>query len=133
MQQDVDAGPQGPRSPDAAGLAAIASALLGGAPGGSLGGLAALAAAFERAGLGSTFASWVGLGPNEPVTGGELTRALGADWLGSLGVRSGQDPARLTAALAELLPHVVDQLTPDGRLPEGAGDPAALARRLLGR
>lgn len=131
--QDVEAGRQEPRAPETAGLAAIATALLGGASGGAFGGLAALAAAFERAGLHAAFQSWVAQGPNLPVTGAQLTQALGADWLAALGARSGQDPARLAAALAELLPRVVDQLTPDGHLPEGAGEPPAIARRLLGR
>jgi len=133
MGQDVEAGRQEPRAPETAGLAAIATALLGAAPGGALGGLAALAAAFEHAGLHAAFQSWVAQGPNLPVTGAQLTSALGADWLAALGARSGQDPVRLAAALAELLPRVVDQLTPDGRLPEGAGEPTALARGLLGR
>lgn len=133
MEREVDAVRRAANAQDTTGVAAMATALLGGEPGGALGGLAALAAAFERAGIGAAFQSWVGRGPNQPISGAELTRALGEDWLARLTRATGQDSTRLAAALAELLPRVVDQLTPDGRLPSGAGEPAALARRLLGR
>jgi uncharacterized protein YidB (DUF937 family) len=132
-QQSMDAIGGRPAGVDAAGLARAAVALLGGEPGGSLGGLGALAAAFEAAGLGDAFRSWVGPGPNQPITAAELERALGTGAIGRLARSVGADPARVAAGLAELLPRVVDQLTPAGALPAGGGDPLALARRLLGR
>ena len=111
---------------DAAGLARTAVALLGTEPGSALAGLGGLRAAFERAGLGPAFASWVGTGPNAPISGAELERALGADAVGRLARSAGVEPARVAAALAELLPRVVDQLTPAGALP--AEDDEAGAR-----
>jgi uncharacterized protein YidB (DUF937 family) len=127
------AGAGAARAVDAAALARAAVALLGGEPSGSLGGLAGVRAAFERAGLAAEFQSWVGTGPNRPITPAELERALGADAVGGLARSVGAEPSRVAAGLAELLPRVVDQLTPAGVLPDGAGEPAALARRLLGR
>jgi uncharacterized protein YidB (DUF937 family) len=118
---------------DAAALAGAVVALLGGEPGGSLGGLGGLEAAFGRAGLGAAFQSWVGTGPNRPIGAADLERALGAQAIGRLARSMGADPGRAAAGLAELLPRVVDQLTPAGRLPDAGGDPPALARRLLGR
>jgi uncharacterized protein YidB (DUF937 family) len=133
-QQSMDATGSRPAGGlDAAGLARAAVTLLGGEPGGSLGGLGGLAAAFGAAGLGDAFGSWVGTGPNRPITAAELERALGAGAVERLARAAGADPARVAAGLAELLPRVVDQLTPAGVLPEGGGDPRALARRLLGR
>jgi uncharacterized protein YidB (DUF937 family) len=134
QQEQMDAtGSRPTGGVDAAGLARAAVALLGGESGGSLGGLGGLRHAFEGAGLGATFQSWVGPGANQPITAAELERALGAEAVGRLARSVGADPARVAAGLAELLPRVVDQLTPAGALPEGGGDPRALARRLLGR
>ena len=117
---------------DAAGLAGAAVALLGGQPGGALGGLGALLVAFERAALGDVFRSWVATGSNQPITAAELERVLGTEVIGRLASSAGVDPWRTVAGLAELLPRVVDQLTPGGVLPAGGGEPAGLARRLLG-
>ena len=122
-----------PAAVDATALARAAVALLGGEPGGSLGGLGALHRAFGDAGLGAAFESWVGSGANQPVTPAELERALGSEAIARLARSAGADPARVAAGLAEILPRVVDQLTPAGALPGGAGDPSALARRLIGR
>jgi uncharacterized protein YidB (DUF937 family) len=118
---------------DVAGLARVAVGLLGGEPGGSLGGLGGLCAAFRRAGLGAAFDSWVGTGPNRPITAGEIESALGAEAVARLARSVGADPVRVAAGLAEVLPRVIDQLTPAGALPDAGGEPRALARRLLGR
>jgi uncharacterized protein YidB (DUF937 family) len=118
---------------DAAALARSVATLLGGEPGSSLGGLGGLQAAFDRAGLGAAFQSWVGAGANQAITPAELERALGAGAVAGLARAHGVDPARVAAGLAAVLPVVVDQLTPGGVLPAGEGDPAALARPRRGR
>jgi uncharacterized protein YidB (DUF937 family) len=132
--ESMDArGTRPPGGIDATALARTAVALLGSDPGGSLGGLEALRRRFEGAGLGAAFQSWIGSGANQPVTASELERALGGEAIDRLAHSVGADPARVAAGLAELLPRVVDQLTPAGVLPDGDGDPRALARRLFGR
>lgn len=100
-------------------------AVLGARPG-ATSGLEGLGAAFERAGLGEVFRSWVGPGPNLPVTAAELVRALGEPAAG-LAALAGTRGAELTAALARRLPEVVDRLTPAGTLPPGGVDLKALA------
>jgi uncharacterized protein YidB (DUF937 family) len=120
-------------SVDAAGLARAAVGLLDVARGGALAGLGALRAAFEQAGLGAAFGSWVGTGPNRPITAAELVSALGPQALDRLASSVGADPARIAAGLAEVLPRVVDQLTPAGVLPDDAGQPLAAAVRPSGR
>jgi uncharacterized protein YidB (DUF937 family) len=117
---------------DAAGLAHAAVGLLGVARGGALAGLRGLRAAFERAGLGAAFASWVGTGPNSPLSAAELVSALGPQAIDRLARSVGADPARVAAGLAEVLPRVVDQLTPAGALPGGV-EPLAAADRPSGR
>jgi uncharacterized protein YidB (DUF937 family) len=113
------------------GLAGVALQLLG-RDGAGHGGLEGLEAAFARDGLGERFASWVASGPNLPVSAAEVTRVLGPS-LASMAAATRTEPGRLAAGLADVLPRVVDGLTPDGRLP-GRGRLAslrALARLLL--
>jgi uncharacterized protein YidB (DUF937 family) len=114
---------------DAAGLARTAVDLLGAARGGAFAGLSGLRAAFEQAGLGAAFASWVGMGPNRPITAAELVSALGPQAIDRLAKSVGAAPARVAAGLAEVLPRVIDQLTPAGVLPDDGGEPLAAANR----
>ncbi|MCC2596948.1 YidB family protein [Pusillimonas sp. MFBS29] len=78
------------------------------------GGLAGLLQKFKDAGLGGVVASWIGNGPNEAVTPGQLQTALGDDMVGQLAQRSGQDTDSVLGTLATLLPSLVDQATPNG-------------------
>jgi uncharacterized protein YidB (DUF937 family) len=87
--------------------------------GGQGGGLAALVQKFQQAGLGDVVASWIASGPNKPISGDQLGRVLGADALGGAAQQAGVSPQDLMGQLAQLLPQLVDQLTPDGQLPEG--------------
>lgn len=78
----------------------------------SEGGLGGLLAKLSQGGLGQQAASWVGTGANLPVSGDQLGAALGGDALDAL-----QQLGLSREGLAELLPQVVDQLTPEGQLP----------------
>jgi uncharacterized protein YidB (DUF937 family) len=108
--------------------------LLLGRSGGGLGGFTGLEAAFARARLGDEFASWVGTGPNLPVSAADVCRALGPS-VEALADATRSDSRRVAEGLAELLPRVVDGLTPDGRRPAGGRVASlwALARLLLMR
>ena len=109
--------PAGP-APASPGVADLAVLLLRGDGAAGLGGLAGLESAFARAGLGERFASWVAVGPNAPVTPAELDRALGPS-LEAMARAGRTDRPRLASSLAELLPRVIDGLTPAGRIPTG--------------
>jgi len=98
---------------------------LGGLAG--LGGLGSLVSAFARNGLGDVVGSWIGHGQNLPVSGNQLAGVLGDDQIRHLAGSTGASHAEVTDALSQLLPQVVDRLTPDGRIPDqgvdaGAGD-----------
>ena len=82
------------------------------------GGLGALVAKFEQAGLGSIAHSWVGTGPNAPVSATQLRDVLGPEFLQKLAGKTGLSVEMLTQKMSELLPDVVDKLTPDGTLPK---------------
>lgn len=84
------------------------------------GGIGGLVAKLSQGGLGEQAKSWVGTGPNPPVTGPQITQALGGDSVAKVAQQLGLDPAKASALLAQVLPHVIDHLTPDGQLPSGA-------------
>lgn len=80
-------------------------------------GLGELIKRFQETGQGHVADSWVRPGPNEPVTRSDLEKAIGADELNALSRQTGMPRDRLLAELAEELPQNVDQMTPDGRVP----------------
>jgi uncharacterized protein YidB (DUF937 family) len=92
--------------------------LLGGG-GGSVvsGGLNDLLKQFQQNGQGDVAKSWIGPGPNKAISPNDLATALGADRVNALAGFSGMSRNDLLNGLSQELPDVVDQLTPDGRLP----------------
>lgn len=97
------------------GLAEMAMQLVNQYPGG----LGGLVQAFRQGGLGEIVDSWVSTGQNLPVSGDQLSSVLGSDVIGTLAGQAGVAPQELSSGLAALLPGLVDQLTPGGKLPEG--------------
>jgi len=81
------------------------------------GGLQGVVNEFERNGLGATISSWVGTGPNQPISPGDLSRTLGPDLLQQLAAKTGISIQELTEKLAHVLPQAVDKMTPDGKIP----------------
>ena len=86
---------------------------------GGQGGLNNLISQFASKGLGDIINSWVGTGNNVPVSGDQLHNVLGKDTISQLASMVGMDSNAFTSQLSNLLPQVVDKLTPDGKVPEG--------------
>ena len=104
------------------------------AGGGGLGGLAGLAEQFQKGGLGDVMNSWIGTGQNQAISPDQLGGVLGGDLLSELTQRTGMGQGDLLGRLSQMLPQVVDQLTPNGQLPQGdTGDLGSLLGGLLGR
>lgn len=83
------------------------------------GGLPGLVSRFQEGGLGEVVSSWVGTGQNLPINAGQLQSVLGSDLVGQLAGKLGVSPEAAGGQLAELLPGVVDKLTPGGQMPQG--------------
>ena len=83
------------------------------------GGLGGLVQAFEQGGLGSVVNSWVSTGQNLPISAEQIKAVLGGGKLQEIASQLGVSPDQASGSLAELLPKVVDHLTPNGQLPEG--------------
>ncbi len=101
---------------DLGGLAGALGGLL--ANNGGAGGLGGLVSKFEQAGLGDVIGSWIGKGENLPVTGGQLQDALGGDTIANIASKLGINAQTLLPMLATMLPALIDQLTPHGKVPE---------------
>ncbi len=82
------------------------------------GGIGGLAQLFQKQGLGEAASSWIGTGPNRSITASELERTLGRERVSALGQRAGLSEPSAASALASLLPELVNQLTPQGEVPQ---------------
>lgn len=119
---------------DLGGLAGALGGLLAnnGAEGG-LGGLGGLVSKFEQAGMGNVISSWIGKGENQPVSGDQLQNALGGDTIAAIASKLGINAQTLLPMLATMLPALIDQLTPHGKVPEqGLGNHEDLLGSLSG-
>lgn len=82
------------------------------------GGLSALVEQFTKAGHGAKAASWVGTGPNEELTGEEVVKALGPEKVDEAARKAGLSHDEAANELAGAIPKVVNELTPEGKVPE---------------
>ena len=99
------------------GLASVLGGLL--SNNGGHGGLDGLVARFSQAGLGDVVQSWIGHGANLPVSGDQIAGVLGSDTIAAMAAKLGVDPSVASGQLAQMLPGLVDRLTPHGAAPAG--------------
>jgi uncharacterized protein YidB (DUF937 family) len=118
----------------AGGLGALLPVVIGmlannGQSGGGLGGLMDK---FNQAGMGDMLGSWIGTGQNAPISGEQLGEVLGGDTLGDLAAQLGVSPGDAAGQLAQVLPGLIDKLTPQGAAPEGGFGNAGELMGMLG-
>lgn len=99
---------------------------------GSVGGLGGMVEKFQQGGLGDVVQSWIGTGANQAVSAGQLQQVLGSGVIGDLAAKLGIQPEQAANELSQVLPAVVDKLTPGGQLP-AQGDLMATAQQMLGK
>ena len=90
-----------------------------GGQGGGLGGLAGLVNKMQQSGLGDVANSWVGTGENQAIAPDQLGNVLGGDMISGLSKQLGMNQGDLLGQLSQMLPQVVDKLTPNGQVPQG--------------
>jgi len=74
-----------------------------------------------NAGLGQQVQSWIGMGDNLPVSGQQLQQAMDPAALQQMAQSTGLPPAQIADHVAQVLPQIVDQATPDGQMPMESG------------
>jgi len=87
----------------------------------SQGGLTGLLDKMRQSGLGQHADSWVAGGPNLPVSGAQLTQAVGSDAVGAVAAKLGVPAQQAGGLMAQLLPELINQLTPNGQVPANHG------------
>src|SRR5262249_55151948 len=85
------------------------------------GGLGGLLQQLQSSGLGAQADSWVGTGANMAVSGDEFHQALGPQ-LGNIASQLGMSQGQASSAMAQILPELINQLTPNGRIPDNSSD-----------
>jgi uncharacterized protein YidB (DUF937 family) len=107
-----------------------------GAQGGG-GGLGGLMSQFQNAGLGHVMDSWVGSGDNHPVSADQITQVLGQGQIGQIAQQLGISHGDAAGQLSQILPQIINHVTPNGQAPAGglgnAGDIMGMLGGLLGK
>ena len=85
------------------------------------GGLSGLLSKLQQSGLGDAVQSWIGSGTNQPVSPSAMGSALGPDLMGMIARQLGGNQEQAAGTMADLLPGLIDQLTPKGELPADNG------------
>mgnify|MGYP000913349522 CR=1 FL=1 len=96
------------------------------------GGVGGLVDAFTKGGLGQAASSWVSTGANQTVTASQVTQVLGSGQIGQIAAQLGLDHGQASGILAQLLPQVVDHLTPNGQVPAAHSMQGDLLNAALG-
>jgi uncharacterized protein YidB (DUF937 family) len=100
---------------------------------GGQGGLGGLVGKFQQAGMGDAIGSWIGTGANQEVTGDQIGGALGGDVLSGLAKQMGVNSGDAGGILAQVLPGLINHMTPTGEAPTaGLGNMGDLAGMLGG-
>ncbi|MGA9529229.1 MAG: YidB family protein [Terriglobales bacterium] len=81
------------------------------------GGLQGLVQNFHDKGLGSVASSWIGDGQNQPISADQVHQVLGSEQVQALAAKAGISPEMAGSAIAQLLPGIIDHLTPNGQVP----------------
>ena len=94
------------------------------------GGISGLLQSFQQNGLGHIVSSWIGTGENMPVSSDQIQQVLGNEQVQAFAEKAGIAPEAASSQLAEVLPSIVDKLTPNGQVPQG-GDLMSTGMTLL--
>jgi len=83
------------------------------------GGLQGLVKLFQDRGLGEQAASWVSTGSNLPISADQIKKVFGGGQLGQIASQLGVSENEAAGGLADMMPKVIDKLTPNGQIPKG--------------
>ena len=82
----------------------------------SKGGLGSVVEQLQQSSIGSQVSSWIGAGPNLPVNPDQITQAM-PQVVSDLAAKTGQSAGDVATELSQLLPNLIDKVTPGGSIP----------------
>ena len=92
-------------------------------------GLQGIVSQLTSAGLGQQVQSWISTGENKPVSGKQIQQAMDPAALQQMAQQTSMSPDQITSQVAQALPSLIDQVTPDGKVP--SSDPLAQGAKNL--
>lgn len=95
------------------------------------GGLQGLVGKLQESGLADQVSSWVSTGQNAMVDPSKLTSALGPENVQAVAAKAGVPVEQASEAISNVLPQLVDKLSPGGSLP-GAEQASELVNKIPG-
>ena len=86
------------------------------------GGLEGILGKFREGGLSHQADSWVGTGHNMNISADQLQQVFGSSTINDLASRLGVSEQQAGSEMAQLLPEVINRLTPEGQVPENSNE-----------
>ncbi len=83
------------------------------------GGIPGLVERFAANGLGHVVNSWISTGQNLPISPEQIQTVLGSEQVQAIAAKAGISPEAAQTGISQLLPQIVDHLTPNGEAPKG--------------
>jgi uncharacterized protein YidB (DUF937 family) len=81
------------------------------------GGLNGLVQSFHDNGMSGLVNSWTSTGANQPVAPEQIQQVLGSEKVQAIAQKLGVSPEAASSTLAQMLPGIIDKLTPNGSVP----------------
>ncbi|HVN36306.1 MAG TPA: YidB family protein [Casimicrobiaceae bacterium] len=88
---------------------------------------------FRQGGYADQASSWLSTGQNLPISGAALQEVLGSGTIGQIAQQLGLSHGEAAGGLAQMLPQVIDKLTPSGTIPDNHDDLVQQALAMLTR
>jgi uncharacterized protein YidB (DUF937 family) len=95
------------------------------------GGLEGILGRFRQGGLGQQADSWVGTGQNMNISADQLQQIFGSSTMNDLASQLGMPQEQAGSTMAQLLPELINQLTPQGHVPQNSDDEIAQGLSML--
>jgi uncharacterized protein YidB (DUF937 family) len=95
------------------------------------GGLEGVLDRLRQGGLGQQADSWVGTGQNMNISPDQLQQIFGSSTISDLASQLGMPEDQAGSTMAQLLPEVINRLTPQGQVPENGDEEIAQGLSML--
>jgi len=95
------------------------------------GGVEGILDKFRQGGYADQAASWQSTGQNIPIPGSALQEVLGTGAIGQIAQQLGMSHGDAAGGLAQVLPQLIDQFTPNGNVPDNHDDMVEQALAML--
>jgi len=97
------------------------------------GGLEGVLGKFRQAGMGAQADSWVGTGRNMNISPNQLEQVFGSGALNDIASKLGMPQDQAGSAISQVLPELINQLTPQGKVTPDSENSVAEGLEALAR